>query len=339
MKPITKQSDKKTAFTIIELLTVMSIIVILIGLLVPALNRARRYAKMVKQKAQFHSIGVALELFNAEFEGYPGSDEKDNATPTPQSYCGVMKLCEAMMGQDLLGFHTGSQFRADCTDGASYKLYDNPTGSIAPPIPPDNLQARRGPYLQLDNANAYKLKNIYGVNGVNGKGLLGFQNYKDLFVLCDVYTRIQLQPDSTDLRDKVSGKAGMPILYYKANPAGTQHIHYEPGPRGSRVIEPSGSSIDDPQNIYNYKDNDELVQLGIPWSTSGMAHLMAKGPQTTLHAAPLDQSDPMYFYSNIYDSQIGIREGRPRRSDSYILLSAGFDGEYGTEDDVFNFED
>jgi hypothetical protein len=26
-------------------------------------------------------------------------------------------------------------------------------------------------------------------------------------------------------------------------------------------------------------------------------------------------------------------------ADSYILISAGFDGEYGTSDDVFNFGD
>ncbi len=29
---------------------------------------------------------------------------------------------------------------------------------------------------------------------------------------------------------------------------------------------------------------------------------------------------------------------RPYRSDSFILLSAGFDGEYGTRDDVYNFQ-
>ena len=29
---------------------------------------------------------------------------------------------------------------------------------------------------------------------------------------------------------------------------------------------------------------------------------------------------------------------RPYRADSYILMSAGFDGLYGTKDDVFNFE-
>ena len=105
MKPIARQSDSKAAFTIVELLTVMSIIVILIGLMVPSLNMVRRYAWEVRQKAQFNSIGTAIELFNSEFEGYPDSSEQD---PDGIDYCGAMKLGEAMMGQDLRGIHPDS---------------------------------------------------------------------------------------------------------------------------------------------------------------------------------------------------------------------------------------
>ena len=130
MKPITKQSDKKTAFTIIELLTVMSIIIILIGLLVPSLNMVKRYAKEVRQKAQFHSIDSAIEFFSgdSEYGSYPPSNEATD------HYCGAMKLCEAMVGQDLMGFHPESRFLANCTNGTGKKLYDNnPLGSALYP--------------------------------------------------------------------------------------------------------------------------------------------------------------------------------------------------------------
>lgn len=58
-----KTKYKQRAFTIVELLTVMSIIIILIGLLVPGLNQIRQYATGVKQKVQFHNIVVEKEAF------------------------------------------------------------------------------------------------------------------------------------------------------------------------------------------------------------------------------------------------------------------------------------
>lgn len=287
MKPIVKQSSRKAAFTIVELLTVMSIIIILIGLLVPSLNMVRRYAKKVRQKAQFHSIDVAMELFSTEFDGYPNSVAKDEAD---QDYCGAMKLCEAMMGQDLLGFHPSSHFRSDGTDGST-DLYNLPPPDTSQAYI-DNLRARRGPYLQLENANAYKLKDLYGKATGN----------KERFVLCDVYNRVT---------NKSTGKKiGMPILYYKANTSNTLHDANYPG---------------NPQNIYNYLDNDELVKRGLPWDSTGMLK------------HPIDGGEhPEIFYSSTMNRNI-TTTSRPYREDSYILFSAGFDGLYGTDDDIFNF--
>jgi type II secretory pathway pseudopilin PulG len=296
MKPITKQSDKKTAFTIIELLTVMSIIVILIGLLVPSLNMVKRYSKEVKQRAQFHSIESALEFFSSdsEYGRYPPSS--DATTP---HYCGAMKLCEAMMGQDLMGFHPLSSFREDCTDGTN-KLYDNnPTGDTLYPDPATNLRARKGPYLQLENANAYRMGQLYPPQTT-------FDT--ELFVLCDVYNRV---------RNVSTGKGvGMPILYYKANTANIIH-----DPCGAQLP----TATDDYGYIYNAMDNDELVKLGLPWAT------------TTKH--PMDSTvNPKKFYEITKDDRITITDGWPHKPDSYILISAGFDGIYGTSDDMFNFE-
>ena len=59
----TKQTHQKRAFTIIELLTVMSIIVVLIGMLVPALNQVRKFSMRVQQAAQLKAISAGLEMF------------------------------------------------------------------------------------------------------------------------------------------------------------------------------------------------------------------------------------------------------------------------------------
>jgi type II secretory pathway pseudopilin PulG len=287
MKTIIKQSQKR-AFTIVELLTVMSIIVILIGLLVPALNMVRKYAWEVKQKAQFKSIDVAIELFNTEFNGYPDSSANG---PDGQPYCGAMKLCEAMLGQDLMGFHPDSIFRSDGTDGTK-ELYPD-AKSVDPKAYRDNLSVRKR-YLPSDNADAYRVGDLYS----NVEGVFNPLH----FVLCDVYRTVT---------HRVTGKkVGMPILYYKANTMNTLHDIDNP---------------DNPDNIYNYKDNQKLIDLGIPSnppSSGGPAHRL---------------SDPKRFYMNTQNEKI-TTSSRPYKEDSYILISAGFDGEYGTPDDVCNFE-
>lgn len=141
----TRQS-KSRAFTIIELLTVMSIIVILIGLLVPALNQVRRYALGVKQNAQFNAIRAALELFRTESGGdYPESSARDSDN---LPYCGAMKLCEAMMGQDLLGYHPQSRFLVSSSFTTSTnQLYRLPQTDLRFTT---NLKERKGPYLETD---------------------------------------------------------------------------------------------------------------------------------------------------------------------------------------------
>jgi type II secretory pathway pseudopilin PulG len=303
MKPIIKQSNTPAvllrkneaagAFTIVELLTVMSIIVILIGLLVPALNKVKRYARDVRQKAQLHSIDTAIELFNSELDGYPPSGATDT---TGAQYCGAMKLAEAMVGLDLMGFHPDSAFRSDGktvgSGGVLINLYDTST-----------LTARKGPYLQLENANAFKISDLYWENG----STIGPFN-QDLYVLCDGYNRVT--------NKSTTKKIGMPILYYKANTAKDEHD----------LINPNN-----PDNIYNYLDNEELVALGFP----GQPGPDAGGPKH-------DLSDPKRFYRNTWNDQIYDSAkptfARPYRADSYILISAGWDGNYGTADDICNFE-
>ncbi len=294
MKSITAKSNRKAAFTIVELLTVMSIIVILIGLLVPALNQVRKFAREVRQQAQFNSINVAIELFNSEFDSLPDSGAKDQDGTL---YCGAMKLAEAMVGQDLMGFHPDSVFMSNGMDlnGEKQLYYVEGTNQIA------DTSARKGPYLPIENANAYRLQDIYGETGT-GPFEPGH------FVLCDVFGRVT---------HRGTGKRiGMPILYYKANTANTMHDDANP---------------ENPDNIYDYHDNQDLLMLGKPWDPpidGGVPHKLARE-----EGRPAGER----FYMNTLNEQVTTRP-RPYRADTYILISAGNDGEYGTADDICNFD-
>ncbi len=95
-------------------------------------------------------------------------------------------------------------------------------------------------------------------------------------------------------------KAGAPILYYRANTSG-KTIH----------------------EIYNAQDNDVLIQ--IKQQADNMEQPLSRP------AGPFQ-----YFYDYIRDPKISARPW-PYRPDSYILISAGVDGIYGTSDDIRNF--
>lgn len=61
---------KRPAFTLIELLVVVAIIALLISILLPSLNNARRQAKSAKCGANLSQVGKAVATYAAEMKGY-----------------------------------------------------------------------------------------------------------------------------------------------------------------------------------------------------------------------------------------------------------------------------
>jgi prepilin-type N-terminal cleavage/methylation domain-containing protein len=304
MKIIAKGFLHKLGFTLVEMLMAIAIIAVLVSLIIPALSLVHKSADMVRQKSQFHSIGVGLEAFSADFGDYPESDRDEFIT----SYPGAQKLAEAVIGHDGFGFHSDSIFDRAGEDENGIPLYKPEVDEyIDDNFPADereserrkNLAMRKGPYLELETANAVKLNNIY-----NGTPFMP----GDRYVLTDMFGLV---------KNKATGKkTGMPILYYKANTSNLVHdpCHYS----------------DDPyDNIYNYLDNDGIVLRENFWDDREISNPMASD-----NPSP---NGPRIFYENTLNPNFD-NPLRPYRSDSFILLSAGPDGLYGTVDDVFNFE-
>jgi len=62
---------QNSAFTLIEIIAVISIILILIGLISPALSKARQQAKIQKTKAMIGSTEVAINMYFTDQGSYP----------------------------------------------------------------------------------------------------------------------------------------------------------------------------------------------------------------------------------------------------------------------------
>jgi hypothetical protein len=284
-------------------------------LLIPAVHTVQRRAKETKQKAQFTAIELGLAAFKSDYGDYPPSSWYDpfSAGTSLQNYCGAQKLAEAMVGWDLLGFHPNSAWRADGLAPAA-----NGLAAVANTVyhEPDTLKKRRGRYVEMDVANPFLLGG--GPDALFPGAVPPLE--PRTYVLCDVFTRTERKIQRVD---GTLTAAGTPILYFKANPASLLH---EPAAWANAATSAC---------IYDARDNAAILNLGrvadaaLPLAQRRM-HDLAPGVKTGT------QGFEHFYLDYIRDMRIQNRRW-PVRPDSYLLISAGMDGIYGTEDDIRNF--
>jgi prepilin-type N-terminal cleavage/methylation domain-containing protein len=308
-RPITKR-----AFTLVELLTVVAIISLLIGILLPSLSRARAQARKVKVQSQLDAIGKGLEMFRNDHRDYPDSaPRKDRFTNLPfgadhAELFGAHWLARAMGGVDLKGIDVD----ADAMDAYVTTPADNTIDYTAYK---DEAQ-RSGAYIELESAPPTRDDQIANPSGATPT---------ERFVLLDDY--------------------GFPILYYKANPTGGvafaperaagSAIYYQEDNELFTGSDSTTSKLEswpfkgsDPHDLYFYKGDID----GDPESRKKVA------ASPDVYAIPFVN----FFHNNNVWKATGSTVNKslikPYNAESFILLSAGEDGIYGTHDDVKNFK-
>lgn len=305
---------KRSGLTLVEILVVVGVIAILAGILLPAISMVRKAAREAKQRVQLTAIDLALATFKNDHGDYPPSDHYTWLEDTRQmeNSSGAQKLAEALLGWDLLGFHPDSGWRADGMNRWPYRVgtttYAAGTYFLYDRTVEYDMEKRRSRYLDIDTANAVRL----GVTGAHD-GLFNLPSplasAADTFVLGDVFGKGK----EVVLPDGSRKRAGLPVLYYRADPSAKER-----------------------EDVYDFRDNDYLI------------YAKEQADRTQRGTPPVRDTGQRWnplagaaatFYDYITDWRASTTAfGVPHKPDSYILISAGNDGFYGTDDDICNFQ-
>jgi len=345
-----RRGTQAGAFSLVELLTVVFIISLLIGILIPSVNGARNAAKKATTAKALKSIEVGLEMFKDDngdgfrlTNGYPPSfahppipgypfkphlgefpflPDAPDANP---AVTGAHWLPAMLMGVDNLGYVRRSSVPRDLR-AQPYRWYT--------PVPSDTHETpleRQPLYIDPGSLKTKATKDLPG------------RANEDLFPDWDEMNELPVIVDAFD----------QPVLYYVANTHG----------RTTNMVDlsrenPQGEGVP----FFFHEDNLGFTGVAPDTETSGSEtsgtpgwdlgnrqrhHAIAR-PGATLTAEDLIEPENRETFARyiidrkVYRSIVQNENRsaatplRPVNADKFLLISAGPDGRYGTNDDVTN---
>jgi type II secretory pathway pseudopilin PulG len=101
---IMPKQSRSGAFTLIELLTVMTIVIVLAGLIVSGAGYANREGARSRAKAEIAAMEAALESYKADNGAYPSNDATNDLDPkasvSPTTYAAASKFLYGELSGD-----------------------------------------------------------------------------------------------------------------------------------------------------------------------------------------------------------------------------------------------
>ncbi len=327
-------------FTLVELMTVIFIIGLLVGILIPSLTAVRNAAKKTSSKATIGALSTGLEAFKNDHSkdfrqtnGYPpsfahppigtfGFDPYEGEFPfleasenDPPVVYGAHWLPAMLMGVDVLGIVPRGAVPPLVRTRPWLWYTSDPLGNGSGPLERSPL------YLDPTGLKTVATEELpFSGPGPSGHLAGFFPNW----------TAMAHLPVIVDAFDQ-------PILYYVSNTYGTT---------ANLLEEERANGYQPSPPYYFHQDNEGFTgnDENVGWDFgSGGDHAIARSGED-LDATNIDD-DSNTFAHFIHDGKAHRATPdwtpqsplKPFNSDTFLLISAGRDGRYGTVDDVANF--
>lgn len=306
-----RQKQTRGGFTLIELLVVVAIISMLIAILSVGTRKVKVISKGLQQKSVFHAMTVGLELFSKDFDGYPISEARNQFGV---QMTGAQHLAEALLGRDWRGFEprTGWFPMDDTAFGTNVPIdiYSDSAASLA---------RRKGPYCEIKYGQVLMPLEVWSDKGPSTIYLGNNAKPSE---------RSPMITDVFNQNDTLAGRTGMPILYFR----GDSTKLFRVDSTRKTIVNPTPAQYR--PWAYNFDDNLPVLQL--PWlrdPTKAGLDVHFKDPDDA------SKNQAQVFYERITQQADSTRDFyKPYNASTFLLISAGWDGIFGTKDDIVNYD-